>query len=79
MQVTLTHLDPSWAIDTSDGRAWFTGPGDEPITGIRGAYPLQCRELRKPGDRVTFEDVKGYFARGAGWQRILQRKQRRKR
>ena len=77
MMVTLTKLTVSWQIDTDDGRGWFTAPGDYPIAGIRSAYPRQCRALQNPGDSVTFEDTKGHFARGAGWRRIIARRQKR--
>lgn len=84
MKVTIKVLDPNWEIRTSDGRCWDAGrnrslkdelpglrTGDYTQAGIRRAYPTECRALKSPGDQTTFKDTKGYFRRGAGWQRLM--------
>ena len=70
--VTLVCLNPNWSIITSDGRAWFTGYGNDQWTKakLRKAYPKQCRKLREPGNTATFKDTKNFFTRTAARNRI---------
>ena len=66
LRVRLLKVSSGWEIKTGDGRTWYTaGSGSRTSrTAIRRAYPGHCSKLRQIGDRVEFDDNKGFFARG---------------